>query len=106
LPQRAFVFYEASCFSLFKESHLLLGSLHKTFYVLIKREKQSAVFLFLTCFFSFLKKTICFLDFLIKLSMFNQKGKTIRCFSFFNMLFLFFEENNLLLGFLDKTFYV
>ena len=43
----------------------------QTLYVLIKREKQSAVFLFLTCFFSFLKKTICFLDFLIKLSMFR-----------------------------------
>jgi len=29
----------------------------------------------------FLKKAICFLGFLIKLYMFNQKGKTIRCFS-------------------------
>ncbi|MEE0102589.1 MAG: hypothetical protein U0I48_12730, partial [Acutalibacteraceae bacterium] len=32
--------------SLFKENHLLLGFFHKTLYVLIKREKQSAVFPF------------------------------------------------------------
>jgi len=39
-------------------------------------------------FIVLLIEAFCFLDFLIKLYMFNQKGKTIRCFSLLQTLFI------------------
>ena len=54
----------------------------------------------------FLKNAICFLGFFINFLCSIKREKQSAVFLFFNMLFLFFEENNLLLGFLDKTFYV
>jgi len=48
-------------------------------------------------FHGFLFETCRFLGFFIKLSMFNQKGKTILCFSLLQTLFI--DRENLVAGF-------
>jgi len=70
----------------FLNTWLFFEFLHQNLYVLSKEENHfvgsplSFLKRSLSCFFIFLQR-FRFLGFLIKLSMFHQKGKTIRCFS-------------------------
>ena len=74
----------------YKEAQLFLSVSNSGFSYLfltgaIKIEKPGVLVSLSLSFFkrpiSYFFDAVCFLDFLIKLSMFDQKGKTIRCFS-------------------------